>query len=180
MRFQGCLVPPDRFDFSCFDAWLQRTQEIDDCLLLLSSQPIEIIDDLVCLAALAAVISDGLHQVGRPSVMEEENALSDPPERSASELVGAGTALRDAIGEALTHVVNDKVRVKIRCLIRERGARAGRGATRNLCPRGQRGCMAMDTAYLGKGGASILAGRRGGCGSGRRQHAHEVGKGFDV
>ena len=59
------------------------------------------LDDLICLAALALVISDRLHQVGRPSVMKEEDTLSDAPERSSSELVRAGAALRDGVGEAL-------------------------------------------------------------------------------
>ena len=46
---------------------LERAQEIDDFLLLLSSQPIEMFDDLICLATTALVISDGVHEVGRPS-----------------------------------------------------------------------------------------------------------------
>ena len=70
------------------DASLKRPQEINDVLLLLSSQPIETFDDLICLAAITLVISDGFHQVGRPSIVEEEDALSDAPERSGSELVG--------------------------------------------------------------------------------------------
>ncbi len=119
---------------------LERTQEIDDFLLLLSSQLIEMFDDLICLAATALVISDGVHEVGRSSVMEEEDALSDAPERSCAELVGAGTTLRDAVGEAFAHVVDDKVRVKIRGLIGKRSARVGRGAARNLFAGGKRGC----------------------------------------
>jgi hypothetical protein len=86
---------------------LERPQEIDEFLLLLSSQPIEIFDDLVCFAAVALVISDGLHQIGCPSVMEKEDALSDAPERSGSELVGSGAALGDAVGESCAHVVDD-------------------------------------------------------------------------
>jgi hypothetical protein len=77
---------------------LERTQEIDDFLLLLSSERIEMLDYFICLAANAPVISDGLHEVGRSSVMEEEDALSDAPERSGSELVRAGATLRDAVG----------------------------------------------------------------------------------
>jgi len=73
-------------------------------------------DDLICLAAKALMIPDGFQQVGRPSIMEKEDALSDAPERSGSELVGAGTTLRDAVGEAFAHVVDEKVRVKIRRL----------------------------------------------------------------
>jgi hypothetical protein len=33
--------------------------------------------------------------------------------------------LRDAVGEAFTHVVKEKIREKIRCLIGERGTRPG-------------------------------------------------------
>jgi len=54
--------------------------------------------------------------------MEEEDALSDAPERSGSELVRASAALLDAVREAFAHVVDDKVRVKIRRLIRKRSA----------------------------------------------------------
>ena len=116
---------------------LEGPQEINDFLLLLNSQPDEMFDDLICLAAIALVISDGFHQVGRPSIMEEEDALSDTPERSGSELVRAGATLRDSVGEAFAHVVNEKVRVKIRRLIGKRSARAGRGAARDLCARGK-------------------------------------------
>src|SRR5260370_11536116 len=137
-------------------------------------------DDLICLAATALVISDGFHQVSRASIMEEEDALSDAPERSGSELVGAGPTLRNAIGQAFAHVVDNKVRVKMRGLIGKRNAWVRRGAAGNLRARGKRRCMAVDTPYLRKSGASILAGRCGGSGSGRGQHAHEVRKGFNV
>ena len=160
------------------DSSLKRPQEINDVLLLPSSQPIETFDDLICLAAIALVISNDFHQVGRPSIMEEEDALSDAPERSGSELVGAGTTLRDSVGEAFAHVVDEKVGVKIRRLIGKRSARTGRGAARDLCARGKRGRMAVDTTNPCKSGASFLAGRGNGCGWG--QHPHEVGKSFDV
>ena len=159
---------------------LQRPEEIDDFLLLLSAQPIETFDDLICLAARALVISDGIDQVARSSVMEEEDALSDAPEGSGSELVGAGAALRDAVGEVFAHMVDEKVGEKIRRLIGKRSTRAGRGAARNHCARGKRGCMTVRTAYLYKSAAPLLARRCGGSGSRRRQHPHEVGKRFDV
>ena len=88
-------------------------------------------DDLICLAAKALVISDGFHQVVRPSIMEEEDALSDAPERGGSEFVGTGATLCDAVGEAFAHVVNEKIGVKIRRLIGKRSTRARRRATRN-------------------------------------------------
>src|SRR5258708_1449125 len=117
-------------------------------------------DDLICLAAMAAVISDGFHQIGRASIMEEEDALPDAPKRSGSELVGAGGTLRDAVGEAFAHVVDDEVRVKIRGLIRKGSGWGGRGAAGNLCARGQRGGMAMGTAYPSNRAGPVLLGRR--------------------
>ena len=84
------------------------------------------LDYFICLAANAPVISDGLHEVGCSAVMQEEDPLSDAPERSGSELVGTGATLRDAVGESFAHVVNDQVRVKIRRLIGERNTRTRR------------------------------------------------------
>jgi hypothetical protein len=40
---------------------LERAQEIDDVLALPSLQPIEMVDDLICLAILAPVGFDSLH-----------------------------------------------------------------------------------------------------------------------
>jgi hypothetical protein len=71
---------------------LERPQEIDDFLLLLSAQLIETFDDFICLAATAPVSSDGVYQVVGPSFMEEEDTLSDVPEGSCSEVVGAAPA----------------------------------------------------------------------------------------
>ena len=135
---------------------LERTQEIDDFLLLLNSEPIETLDYLICLAANAPMISDGLHEVGRSSVMEEEDMLANAPEGSCPELVGSCAALRDAVGEAFAHVVDEKVREEIRCLIGERGTWAGEGAACNHFARGHRGRMALGAAYLCKGAAPVL------------------------
>jgi hypothetical protein len=66
-------------------------------------------DDPVCLAAMASVISDSVYKVVGPSVMEEEDTLSHAPQESGSELIGACAALRDAVGEAFTHMVDEKV-----------------------------------------------------------------------
>jgi hypothetical protein len=98
--------------------------------------------------------------------MEEEDALSDAPERSSSELVGAGAALRDAVGQAFAHVVYEQVGEKIRSLIGKRSTRTGRGAARNHCPCGKRRRMAVRTPNLRKQVASLLAGRCGGAGVG--------------
>ena len=84
--------------------WLERAQKIDDFLLLLNGQPIEVFDDLIGLAAVALVSPNGVNQVGRTPIMEKEDALSDAPERTGPELVGAGAALCNAVGQAFAHV----------------------------------------------------------------------------
>src|ERR1700726_3795304 len=135
---------------------LQRTQEIDDFLLLLSGQPIEMFDDFICLAAAALVISDGFHQVGRPSVMEEEDALADAPQGSGAELVGAGATLRDAVGEAFAHVMDEEVGVKIGGLIGKGGAGVGGGTAGNLYACFKRRRVTVDAANRCKCGASFF------------------------
>ena len=112
--------------------------------------------------------------------MEEEDTLSDTPEGRCAEFVGAGAALRDAVGERFSHVVDEKVRVEIRSLIGKRSTRAGRGTARNHFARGKRRCMALGTAYFCKRAASVLAGRCGWSRCGWGQHPHKVGKRFDV
>src|SRR5208283_76749 len=159
---------------------LQRPQEGDEVLLLLRAQPIEMLDHCVRLAATALVSSDGFYQVARTPIVQEENALSDAPERRAAELVGAGAALRDTVCQRCAHVVDKKVREKIRRLIGKRHARAGGGTARDFWVRGKRWSMTMDATDLRKRGASFFTGRRGGSGSRRRQHAHEVGERLDV
>jgi hypothetical protein len=45
-------------------------------LLLLGTQPIEVVDDLIGFAPVALVGLDGLDQVGRASIVQREDALS--------------------------------------------------------------------------------------------------------
>ena len=46
------------------------------------------------------VLQDRLRQVRRASVVKEEHSLADSPQRSRSELVRPGAALRDAVGKS--------------------------------------------------------------------------------
>jgi hypothetical protein len=75
------------------------------------------VDDLIGFAAVALVGLDGLDQVGRASIMQKEDALSDAPQRSRSEFVWASAALRNPIGQAFAHVVNEQIGKKIYRLI---------------------------------------------------------------
>src|SRR5216684_5479171 len=159
---------------------LERAQEINEILLLLGAQPIETLDDLVRLAAAASVGLDRLDQVGRSSVMEEEDPLPNAPERSCSELIGTRAALRDAVRETSAHVVDEKVGEELCRLVGQRAARASRGAACNRLACGERGSVAEGTAYLCENGPSIHGGRRIERGGWRGQHPHEVGKRLDV
>ena len=53
----------------------------------------EAFNNSIGLASFALVIPDGLNQVGRASVVEEEDPLPNAPERGRSEFIGSGGAL---------------------------------------------------------------------------------------
>ena len=91
---------------------LERPQEINDFLLILSSQTNEKFDDLICLAAIALVISDGFHQAGRPSIMEKEQALTQAPQGCRAELIRPGAPLRDPIREFGAHAMEEEIRMQ--------------------------------------------------------------------
>jgi hypothetical protein len=118
------------------DAALEGTQKVDDFLLFLNGQLIEMVDDPIGLAASALVSPDGLNEVGRASVMEKEDALSDAPQRGGSEFVRASGALGDAVGEAFAHVVDQEVGPEVRGLVRESSTLDRRGAAGNHFTRG--------------------------------------------
>ena len=86
--------------------WLKRAQKVEDFLLLASAHPIEMLDDHICLAALALVSSDGFYEIVGPPVMQEKSTLANSPEGGRSELVGTCAALRNAVGQACSHVVD--------------------------------------------------------------------------
>ena len=100
-------------------AGLKPPQEIEDVLLVLVLEMIVVLDDFVRLAARALVVLDGFHQIGGASVMEKEDALPKPPERSGSKLIRAGAPLGDAVGQAFPHVVDEQVGPEIHLLIGE-------------------------------------------------------------
>ena len=55
---------------------LERPQEIDNFLLLLSTQLVETFDDLICLAATTPVSSDGGHHTKRQKSYANASRLS--------------------------------------------------------------------------------------------------------
>lgn len=74
-------------------------------------------DDPIGFAAFAPVSSDSVNQIGCASIMKEEDALTDAPERSRAKLIRSGAALRNAVGKAFAHVVDEEIGPQMRGLV---------------------------------------------------------------
>jgi hypothetical protein len=60
---------------------LERTQEIQEILLLLRTQLSEIADDAVGFRTGASVFLDGVEKIRGAAIMQEENTLTEAPQR---------------------------------------------------------------------------------------------------
>src|SRR5580704_3920971 len=56
---------------------------------------------------------DGLQQVAGAAVMQEEDPLTDAPQRSRAELIRSGATLVDSIRQVRAHVVNREIRERV-------------------------------------------------------------------
>ena len=77
------------------------------------------------------MLLDRLHQVLGAPVVQEEDALTDAPQRSRAELAAIGIALRHAVRQPATHVMQREVRVRLEGHIaqrRDRGLTGGQAA----------------------------------------------------
>ena len=70
---------------------------------------------------------DRLHQVGRSSVVQEEDALPESPERRGAELPRPRLALADPVRQPGSHVVHQQVGVEVDRLIAQRRHRGVAG-----------------------------------------------------
>jgi hypothetical protein len=55
---------------------------------------------------MAGVVLDSAEQISRAAIVQQEDALSQAPQRSCAELVAASVALLDVIRQARTHVMD--------------------------------------------------------------------------
>ena len=55
------------------------------------------------------MLFDGIEQVRRPAIMQEEDALADTPQERGAKLLSVGVALRNSVREAVSHIVDSKV-----------------------------------------------------------------------
>ena len=99
---------------------LQRSQEIQQILHLRAVERIESPDYRVGFGAAALAIAVGrgmclndLHQVCGSSIVQEEEALAQAPERSSAELVRTGRSLVNPIRQTRPPVMESKVGVRM-------------------------------------------------------------------
>ena len=115
--------PPRRIPVSP----LQRPEEIENVLLLVLAEAVEVLDDFACLGrveqAPALVRPDRLQQIRGSPIVQEEQALPQPPQRRGSELPRTCLPLGHPVGEPRAHVVNEQVGVEIHSLVAQRGDR---------------------------------------------------------
>src|SRR5258708_18383381 len=100
---------------------LQRPQEVEDVLLAAFTQVDEVRDHAVGFGTQARMLANRALQVRGSSVMQEEDALPQAPERSAAELPRAGLALAYAVGQPYPHVVDQQVGEQVDRLPVQRG-----------------------------------------------------------
>src|SRR5208282_215310 len=129
------------------EAVLQRAQKVQNVLNLRRAERVEVVDHgvgfraTVLLAGIATalaltgaaetVVSDGLQQVRRASVVQEKQTLTDAPQRSRAELIRPGRALVDTVRQFRAHMMEREIRVGLV------GYSAHAGEARRRC--GQRG-----------------------------------------
>src|SRR5712691_4256563 len=98
---------------------LQRAKEVQDVLFLRRAQRTKVVDHPVRLrlratttrrteqdvSTVRGVCSDGLQEVVSSAVVQEKQPLPHAPKRRCAELVRAGCALRNSIGQPRAHVM---------------------------------------------------------------------------
>lgn len=59
---------------------------------------------------------DSLQEVAGSAVVQKEESLATPPQRSGAKLIGPCRPLRNPVAK-YTHVVHQQVREQVRCLV---------------------------------------------------------------
>ena len=143
-------------------------------------QLVEMLNNLICFTATALVISNGVYQVGGPSVMEEEDALSDTPEGGGSEFVGTRAPCVMPSARLLPMWWTRRSDQRFAVWLESEALGLVEEPLAIIVARGEGRCMALGTAYLCKRARPFSVDGRGRSGSGWRQHPHKVSKRFDV
>src|SRR5579871_833906 len=96
---------------------LQRTQEVQEILLIVGADQVIQINGDVGLRSVAAMSMNGANQIAGAAVMEEEETLSNTPQRSGAELASIRISLRHAILQACSHIMYGDIGEGVECLI---------------------------------------------------------------
>ncbi len=113
---------------------------------------------------------DRFQQVGGTPVVEEEQALAQPPQRRGPELVGSGLHLEDVVRQTRPHVVEQQIRVEIDRLVAKGCHRGIARLERRRVTEGTAHALEEVAAVGDRVGSARLVRRRGR----RGQEAHEV------
>ena len=87
----------------------QGAQEIQQILLLAARKRRKVLFYFCRFGAIAGVSLNRRDQVRSTSVMQQENALSESPQRRRAELIAPRSALRHVVSQSRTHVVDLEV-----------------------------------------------------------------------
>src|SRR3974390_1378848 len=120
----------------------QRAQVVQQRLLVVDGQQTEVLNHLVGFRSLTLMLVDGHCQVIGTPVMQEEDALSDPPQRSSAELAAIRATLRNSVSQPSSHVVQREVAQRLEGHLAQRGNRR--------LSRGQRWNVTGSTADVGE------------------------------
>jgi hypothetical protein len=118
------------------------------------------------------MLADRLDQVAGAAVVEEKQALPEPPKRGRAELIPACQALADLVCQARAHMMEREIGVRVNGLVGERG----KGTRTGL----QRRRMAHAASRSKELERTLRHGAVDGTAGGRRQESHEIGEVSDV
>src|SRR5207249_8102121 len=124
----------------------------------------------------ALVFLDRFQQVAGASIVKEEDALPQAPQRRGPELVALCLSLEDLVGQPRPHVVEQEIREEVDGLVVQR-------LDRDVVTRRQRRRVTESTPCAHEQAAAVAdrsgATRRVSRGSGRRQESLEEGELLD-
>src|SRR5712692_10482233 len=106
---------------------LERTQEVEQILLLTLCEIFDAIDHTVGLRPGARMLTDRLEQICRPPIVQEENALAEAPQRRTPELIETRVPRRDAVRQFPAHVMDEQIREEVGVDLAQAGGHRGSG-----------------------------------------------------
>ena len=89
---------------------------------------LEELNHRVRLRSSTRVLIDGVDQVVRSPIMQEEDPLAESPKRRCAELIACGSTLRHTVGQVAAHVVHEQIGEEVDvCVVQARCECRGSG-----------------------------------------------------